>query len=577
MLNYTSYQVLKRLFFEHIIPYSKLMLLAIFFMVIVAICSALIVKLVEPTINEIFLTHNKKMLIVLPLKILIIYTLKGLAEYYQTYFIKYVGQKILTNLQMKMYEHLIFSDLSFIYSQSSGRLISRFTNDISLMRGAVSNLLVGCAKHLLTVVFLIILMFQLEPMLSCLVFIVFPIAMYPIQRLGQKMRTVSSQIQEELGHYTSRLDETFQSLKIIKSFSSEKIEVNRAKLIIKNILNLYKKAAKLDALASPIMETLCGLAAAGIVWYGGSLIIKGETTAGALLAFISAFVTTYRPFKSLLSLNINLQEGIAAAKRVFFVLDTEPLIRDDMNVKEVNLSNPLIEFKGVFLKFGRKTALKGVDINLENNKTIAIVGRSGSGKTSLMNLLVRFYDFKDGEILINGYNIRKISINSLRKQVSIVTQDVVLFDSTIKDNILYGNYNSSLEDVHKVAQLADAHEFISKFPEGYNTIIGSQGVTLSGGQQQRISIARALLKNGPILILDEATSALDLNAELTIINTLKSLRKDKIIIIITHRLSSITWVDKIVVMNNGIIVEQGKHEELINNKSEYYKLYNREF
>ena len=569
-------EILLRLLRNHIRPYVKSILLAIFFMIIAAACSAIIVKLVEPTINQIFLTHDQHMLVILPLAIIAIYSIKGIAEYYQSYLIKYIGQKILTDLQIKMYEHLLFADLSFIQSQSSGRLISRFTNDISLMRGAVSNLLVGCAKHLLTVIFLIILMFNLEPVLSSVVFLVFPLAIYPIQKLGKRMRKVSSQVQEELGNYTAKLDETFQSIKVIKSFSAEKVETIRAQTITQNLLEFYKKAAKLDALTSPIMEILCGIVAAGIVWYSGILMIDNRTTPGALIAFISAFVTAYRPFKSLVSLNINLQEGITAAKRVFYVLDIKPIVEDSIDATDVNFINPDIIFDEVSLKFGKKTAIKSVYLKLEKGKTTALVGRSGSGKTSLANLLVRFYDPNEGQVLINNHDIRKVTIASLRQQIALVTQDTILFDATVAENIAYGKPGSSLERIIEAAKLADANEFILNLPQGYDTIVGAQGSTLSGGQRQRLSIARAFLKDAPILILDEATSALDLSSEQSILNSLNSLRQNKIILIITHRLSSIRWVDNIVVMKAGQIIEQGTHEKLLEKKSEYSLLYNKE-
>lgn len=545
-------------------------------MIVSAGCSANIVKLVQPTIDQIFLTHNRHMLVLLPLMIMATFSIKGIAEYFQTYLIKFVGQRILTDLQMKMYEHLLFADLSFIQSQSSGRLISRFTNDIAMMRGAVSNLLVGCAKHFLSVLFLIILMFNLEPTLSCIVFFVFPIAIYPVQKLGRRIRKISGQAQEELANYTSRLDETFQSIKIVKSFLGEKIETNRALQIAQSILSFYKKTAKLDALISPIMEILSGIAVGGIIWYGGLLVIDGETTPGALFAFVTAFVSAYRPFKSLVSLNINLQEGIAATTRVFNILDTEPKIRDKENAIFISFKEPEIILNNIELKFNNKTILSLAHLKLAAGTTTVFVGRSGSGKTSLANLLVRFYDPEEGEILINNINIREIKINSLRQHISLVTQDTTLFDTSVAENIAYGDPNKTRQQIIEVAKYADAHEFILNLPHGYDTVIGTQGLTLSGGQRQRLSIARAFLKNAPILIWDEATSSLDQRSEQLILNSLAQLRQGKTTLIITHRLTSIKEMEKIIVMKAGEILEQGTHENLIKNKSEYYKLYNKE-
>lgn len=574
--DYSAYSTLRRLIVDHIKPYLKQISIAVFCMVITAVCTACIVDLVRPTIDQIFLIGNRQMLLFLPLMVVITFTIKGIAEYYSNYLIKFVGQRILTDLQIKMYEHLLFADILFIQSQSSGRLISRFTNDISMMRGAISNLLVGCAKYFFTVVGLIIVMFTLEPRLSCIVFLAFPLAIYPIQKLGKKIRRISGQAQEELANYTSRLDETFQSIKIVKSFLGEKIESNRALLLSSNILRFLKKTAKLDALVSPIMEVLSGITVGGLIWYGGLLVIKGETTPGAFFAFIAAFLAAYRPFKSLVSLNVNLQEGIAATRRVFNILDTEPIIKDSVNAQNVQLVNPQIIFNNVELKFNNKVALKLINLRIMPGKTTAFVGRSGSGKTSLSNLLVRFYNPTSGQILIDNYDIKDIRIDSLRQQISLVTQDTTLFDTSVAENIAYGNPNTTRDQIIIAAKYADAHQFISNLPAGYDTIIGNQGSTLSGGQRQRLAIARAFLKSAAILVWDEATSSLDQNSERLILNSLVNIRENKTTLIITHRLSSIKDVDHIVVMKSGMIFEQGTHSQLMNNKAEYYKLYNKE-
>lgn len=574
--DYSAYNTLRRLIVDYIKPYLKQIGIAVFCMVISAVCGAYSVNLVQPTIDQIFLTGNRQMLLFVPLMVIITFSVRGIAEYYSNYLIKFVGQRILTDLQIKMYEHLLFADILFIQSQSSGRLISRFTNDISMMRSAVSNLLVGCAKHFLTVVGLIIVMFKLEPGLSCIVFLAFPLAIYPIQKLGKKIRRISGQAQEELANYTSRLDETFQSIKIVKSFLGEKIESNRALLLSSNILRFLKKTAKLDALVSPIMEVLSGITVGGLIWYGGLLVIKGETTPGAFFAFITAFLAAYRPFKSLVSLNVNLQEGIAATRRVFSILDTEPIIKDSVNAQNVQLVNPQIIFNNVELKFNNKLALKLVNLKIMPGKTTAFVGRSGSGKTSLSNLLVRFYNPTSGQILIDNYDIKDIRIDSLRQQISLVTQDTTLFDTSVAENIAYGNPNATRDQIIIAAKYADAHEFISHLPAEYDTIIGNQGSTLSGGQRQRLAIARAFLKSAAILVWDEATSSLDQNSERLILNSLVNIRENKTTLIITHRLSSIKDVDHIVVMKSGMIFEQGTHSQLMDNKAEYYKLYNKE-
>jgi len=574
--NLKSSEVIKRLLVNHVKPYKSEILIAIFFMVVVAACSAAVVWLTKPAIDKILVARNMQMLVIIPLLMLGVYVIKGIAEYYQGYLIKYVGQKILTDMQIQMYEHLLYADLAYIQSQSSGRLISRFTNDIILMRGAVSNMLVGCAKYFLSVVFLIIIMFSLEPFLSMFVFLAFPIAIYPVQKLGRRMRKVTGDAQEELSNYTARLDETFHSIKIIKSFCAEKLESIRAKEITAKILSFYKKSAMLDSLTSPVMEFLCGLAIACVLWYGGFQVISGDMTIGELFTFIAAFVSAYRPFKSLVSLNVNLQEGLAAANRIFNILDTKPLIQDNANALKPDFGYPEILFEKVALKFGEKEAIKFVDLKIEKAKTYAIVGKSGSGKTSLANLLVRFYDPTEGRVLINSQDIRDISLTHLRNQIAMVSQDTILVDASIAENIAYGNLTATRYDIINVAKHADADEFISKLVDGYDTVIGIGGCTLSGGQKQRLAIARAFLKNSPIMLFDEATSALDPESEQSIVHSFTKLRKGKTTLIITHRLASIRDVDKIIVMKNGEIEEQGTHEELISLKGEYYKLYNKQ-
>jgi len=574
--NLKSSEVIKRLLVNHVKPYKSELLIAIFFMIVVAACAAAVVWLTKPAIDKILVARNTHMLVIIPLLMLGVYVIKGIAEYYQGYLIKYVGQKILTDMQIQMYEHLLYADLAYVQSQSSGRLISRFTNDIILMRGAVSNMLVGCAKYLLSVVFLIIIMFSLEPFLSMFVFLAFPVAIYPVQKLGRRMRRVTGDAQEELSNYTARLDETFQSIKIIKSFCAEKIESVRAKEITAKILAFYKKSAMLDSLTSPVMEFLCGLAIACVLWYGGFQVISGKMTIGELFTFIAAFVSAYRPFKSLVSLNVNLQEGLAAANRIFNILDTKPLIQDNANALKPDFGYPEILFEKVALKFGEKEAIKFVDLKIEKAKTYAIVGKSGSGKTSLANLLVRFYDPTEGRVLINSHDIRDISLTHLRNQIAMVSQDTILVDASIAENISYGNLTATRYDIIHVAKHADADEFISKLVDGYDTVIGIGGCTLSGGQKQRLAIARAFLKNSPIMLFDEATSALDPESEQSIVHSFTKLRKGKTTLIITHRLASIRDVDKIIVMKNGEIEEQGTHEELISLKGEYYKLYNKQ-
>lgn len=575
----SSLQILKRLIFLYLKPYTKEIICAIFAMIITASCSAIIIKLVEPTINQILLSHDKNKLILLPLIMISIYFVKGIAEYYQAFLVKYAGQKILTDMQIEMYKHLLQADLEFIETQAPGRLISRLTHDISLMRASLSDLLIGIAKHFFSILFLVILMFKLEPFLSFIVFFVFPTTIYPVQRLGKKIRKTLHKSQEELGNYTAQLDETFHSIKIIKSFCGELIEAERANAIIKRTLSFYKKAATIEACIAPLSEILSGFAIGFIIWYGGNLIIKGKSTAGTLFAFLTAFVSVYRPFKSLLNLNVKLQEGLAAAKRIFNILDIKPAIKNSAEeikqIHDFNLEQKNISFENVTLFFGEKNALKNLSLQIEGGKTIAIVGRSGSGKTSITNLITRFYDPSSGNISIAQQSLKNIELKKLRKQIALVLQETIVFDMSLYDNIKYGTDGATMEDVILAAVAADAHDFICDFPQGYDTVIGHAGYSLSGGQRQRIGIARALLKNAPILILDEATSHLDPLSEKKIMDSIINLRKGRTTIIVTHRLQKIQEFDKIFVLKQGKIVEHGRHEELLSNKGEYYNLFSR--
>jgi subfamily B ATP-binding cassette protein MsbA len=541
----------------------------------VALTTSANVSMIKPALDKIFFSRDKEMLMLIPGAVMIISFVNGIASYFQNLLMKFVGQRIVTDMQLRLYEHLLNSDIAVLNQESSGKLISRFTNDIVTMRGAVSNLLTGIAKEFLTVIFLIGVMFYQSVTLSLITFIVFPLAIFPIIRLGKRMRKIAGKTQEQLGHYTSQLDETFRSIRIVKSYRQEQFEISKARKIVEGIFNLYVKAARTDALASPIMETISGIAIASVIWYGGLQVINGVTTAGGFMTFIVAFITAYKPVKSLAGLNTNLQEGLSAAKRLFTFLDIKPVIKDKENAFTLKVDNGYIKLDKVsFCYHSSKLALKELSLDIPAGKTIAIVGRSGGGKSTIVNLLLRFYDPSHGNIFIDDQNIADVTIASLRENIAIVTQDVMLFDDTVMANIAYGKQNATEEQIIEAAKAASANDFIMEMPEGYNTIIGHHGSKLSGGQRQRLSIARAVLKDAPILILDEATSSLDPIAEHEIQQALEQLRKDRTTIVIAHRLSTIENADRIYVMKNGEIAESGTHTELLDLGKEYAKLYN---
>ncbi|KKB96679.1 Lipid A export ATP-binding/permease protein MsbA [Candidatus Arcanobacter lacustris] len=573
-----SLELLTRIVKDHVSPYLKKLYLSVLCMIIVAITSAAHIALIKPALDDVFLKKNHQMLILLPLVVIMIALIKAASSYYQNYLMRYIGQRVITDMQVKLYSHLLYSDLSLIISQSSGKIISRFTNDITIMRGAVSNLITGMVKESLTVIFLVALMFYQDFYLTIIAFTVFPLAVIPIINTGRKMRKISRNTQEELGNYTSRLDDSFQSIRIIKSYNKEEYEIKKAGTITENIFSLYLKAIKTDAISSPIMEMLSGIGIALVIWYGGSKVMAGETTPGSFFAFIAAFITAYKPVKSLSSLNNNLQEGLAAAKRVFAILDSKSEINDKENAINLSLSSAGIKFDQVSFAYNEgKKALENITLEIPAGKTAALVGASGGGKSTIINLLLRFYDVASGAILINDIDIRDVTLKSLRENIAIVTQDITLFDDTIYANIAYGKESATMDEVIKAAKDSSAHEFISELEDGYNTIIGQNGMRLSGGQRQRISIARAMLKNSPILLLDEATSALDSISEAQVQKSLELLRAQRTTLVIAHRLSTIISADIIYVIKKGNVIESGTHNELIKNSKEYSKLYNTGF
>lgn len=550
--NNRAFQLIGRLYKEHVSAYLRYIVLAVVFMVIAAICTALVVHLIQPTIDMVFVAKDVDLLFILPLLMMMIVGVKGAAEYMQSYLVRVVGQSVLIDLQIRLYNHLLHSDISLVQNESSGKLISRFTNDIMLIKGSASHILVSIAKHLISIIFLLFVMIKMEPVLSIVGLAAFPLAIYPIHRISKKMRKTVLATQEQMADYTARLDETFMGIKVIKSFTAEKYEVDKSQAMLGKMFKLYKTAIISDSLTSPIMELISGISTALIILLGGYQIIYSNSTAGEVFAFMTAFLSAYRPFKSLLSLNMNLQEGIAATSRVFAMLDTHPQIVDSPNA--VTLSEPIsrVEFRDVCFSVGQSDILHNISFDVQRGDSAIICGHSGCGKTTVANLLLRFIDATSGKIMINGVDIKDISIESLRKHIGFVSQDILLFDETIKRNILYNNHADHKEIEH-AAKMACAAEFIESAPGKYDAEIGFQGFRLSGGQRQRLCIVRALIKNASLLILDEATSNLDEANEMNILNNIRSINKDAILIIITHRNTVIKKFDKIIRMSGGRI------------------------
>lgn len=569
-----SFTLLKRLIRNFIRPYFNKLSLAVVAMITVAICNAFHVWLVKPALDKIFYNLDKRMLLIIPIAMVVVGIIKAVATFFQNFFLKYVGQKIITDIQAKLYSHLIKSDLPYLNQFSTGKIISRFSNDIITMRASMSNVLTGIAKEFLTVVFLVLVMFNLNWHLAILVFIIFPLAIYPVIRMGRRMRKISLSTQESLGQYTTQLDETFKAIKEIKSYHAEEYEISKSNNILSNIFSLYVQAIKTESVSSPIIEIISSMAIAGVIWYAGNEVILGSTSPGSFIAFIGAFVAAYRPLKNLAELNNNLQEGLAASKRLFDVFDVNPRIINLEQAKKLVIDNAEINFEKVFFNYGEKELFKDLSFKILPGQVVAFVGGSGSGKTTIANLMLRFYEILDGTISIDQQNIKEVTLESLRENITLVSQDILLFDDTVASNIGYGNLSASREEIIRAAKLAAADEFIIKLPQGYDTIIGQNGFKLSGGQRQRLSIARAILKDSPIIIFDEATSALDTISEGLVQKSIYSMkRKGRAIIIIAHRLSTIIDSDLIYVLDKGKIIAKGNHQDLINSSKYYQELY----
>ena len=576
--HYTSKEMMKRLLVEYIAPHKMKMALAIVCMVLAALMTATNAWMMQPMLDKVFLQKDATMLTIIPIAVFLVTFINSIANYGNSILMRFVGQRIIADMQIKLFEHVIHSDLSLFHDQTSGRLISRFTGDIQLMRMAVSSVFTGLAKELLTAICLIGVMFYQSWQMAVIALVVFPIAGWPVIRLGKNMRKISHKTQMQLGDFSATLDEVFQGARVVKAYAREDFEVNRAKKIIDHLFKLYIKAARVQSASGPMMEAFAGLAIAGVIAYGGSQVVNGETTPGAFFSFIAAMIMAYRPAKIAAGLNTTLQEGLASANRYFQVIDTPPVIQNNADAKPLIISNAAVAFENVTFAYeGTSVGLTDFSMDAPGGKTIALVGASGAGKSTVINLLLRFYEATSGSITIDGQDIRNVTLSSLRNNMAFVSQDTVLFDDTVRANIAYGKLDATDEEIFHAAQLAAADEFIRALPQGYDTIIGPHGVKLSGGQKQRLAIARALLKDAPILLLDEATSSLDNVSERLVQEALARLMKNRTTIVIAHRLSTVINADRLYVLDHGRIVESGTHEALLAKKGAYSTLYSRQF
>jgi len=570
---------LKRLFNEYTKKYIKKIAIAVFFSLLVAASTSSIAWLLDPAIDKIFIQKDQSLLIIIPFLIIIAFTTKGVSLYLAKVIMINVGEDIKKKLQFDMLNTLISADTQSIDEKHTGKFISNLTYDVMHITNLLSHGILNLFKDSLTLIGLLTVMFLQNWKLSLIAIILIPIASTAARSLGKRMGKVTTEAQEKSSFLTKYLVELFKNHRLTKIFQKEKYESNRADNYLNQLKEKNKKIGHVIVRISPIMEVLTGVMIAILIFYSGKLIAVGELSVNNFFSFLAAMMLAYQPVRSLSTLNVILNQGLSAASRILSVIDTEKLIKNPINAKEINVEKANIKFKDVMFSYNKSDGevLKNVNLEFEGGKMTSLVGHSGSGKSTILNLIPRFYDCGSGDISVDDQSIYSVTLHSLRKNISLVSQETTLFDDTIKNNIKYANLDASDEEILRAAKLSHCDEFINNLPEKYETMIGEDGVRLSGGEKQRISIARAMLKKSSIILLDEATSSLDSETETKIQDALKILTKDRTTIVIAHRLSTILNSNKIYVIDSGKIVDNGKHEDLLINSKIYKNFHDKQF
>jgi len=554
------------------------MVLAMMGMLAVGGFNALQAYMVKPLLDEIFFNKNAQLLHLLPLGLLFIFFVKGLFYFAYSYLLEKVGQSVIRDLRNRIYAHLHEMSLNFFHQHTTGELISRIINDVSMLQSSVSHALIRMLRDFFSVIGLIGVIFYMDWRLALVSMLFLPLAAVPVVVFGKKFRRISTSYQTKIGEATSQLHETIAGVRIVKAFGMEGYEKQRFAAKIQSIMDTLMLETRYSCLSHPMIEFLGGVGMAMIIWFGGGQVLQGHSTPGAFMSFLTALIMLYEPVKGVSKINTTIQQGMAAAARIFTLLGVRPEIQEAPDAVDLAPFSRQLVFTDVSFSYGTNPpVINGLNLQIKRGEILAIVGPSGSGKTTLANLIPRFYEISQGALRIDDIDIRQVTFATLRRQIALVTQQTILFNATVRDNIAYGVTDCPEEKIIEAARSAYALDFIQALPEGFDTLIGEGGSRLSGGQQQRISIARALLKDAPILILDEATSALDTESEREVQKALDNLMQNRTTIVIAHRLSTIQNADRIIVLKDGHLIEEGRHEDLLALGGEYSMLYHLQF
>ena len=565
-------EILKKLYNQYTKQFLPKILFSIFFSLLVAGSTSAIAWLLDPAIKKIFIEKDQTLILLIPAAIIIAFTTKGLSLYIAKTTLIKVGQEVTKILQLQLMKSIIKADAEIVDKKHSGKFISHLTFDISMMTNLISVVILNIAKDSLTLIGLIGVMFYQNWRLAIFALIMIPLASFAAKSLGKRIGKVTTQAQEKSGILTTYMLEVFKNHKIIKIFQKENYEFSRAEKFINNLKDRLVKTSMVIVRASPIMETLTGFMIAGLIYYSGNLMMKQELDINNFFSFLAAMMLAYQPVRSLATINMSINQGLSAAKRIIPLIEQENNIKEKPNALSLETTKGEINFKNISFKYNaeERKVLNSINLNIIGGEMTSLVGHSGAGKTTILNLIPRFYDKVSGDILIDGQSIYDVSLNSLRNNISLVNQDTTLFDDTIKNNIAYANLDATDDEIIEAAKLSHCNEFIDKLPNKFDTIIGENGTRLSGGEKQRLSIARAMLKKSKIILLDEATSSLDAETESKIQEAIKLLTKDRTTLVIAHRLSTVMSSKTICVVDDGEIVAEGNHQELLQ-KSEIYK------